>query len=94
MPDEALMLFPPGLADRSRSATMMPWEVRVEAAERPARPEPTTIARRPSLLIVDIMPFVIEVEARRRHRMDARAMKRERDMSVRILLRDIDLFVK
>lgn len=53
MPDDALMLFPPGLADRSRRITEIEWETRVEAAERPARPEPTTIVLCFFLVIVD-----------------------------------------
>jgi hypothetical protein len=86
------MLFPPGLADRSRRITGIEWEMRVEAAERPARPEPTTIALCFSLVIVDNLEVVGTVlETSLRQRKDASAMKTEREMSVRILLRDIDL---
>ena len=92
MPDEALMLFPPSLADRSRRITGIEWEMRVEAAERPARPEPTTIALCFSLVIVDNLEVVgTVVETSPRQRKEASAMKTEREMSVRILLRDIDL---
>jgi hypothetical protein len=91
MPDDALMLFPPGLADRSRRITGIEWETRVKAAERPARPEPTTIALCFSLVIVDNLEVVgTVVETSLRQRKDASAMKTETVMSVRILLRDID----
>lgn len=44
IPDDALMEFPPGLGARSRRRTGIPWLMSWDAAERPARPEPTTIA--------------------------------------------------
>ena len=85
------MLFPPSLADRSRRITGIEWEMRVEAAERPARPEPTTIALCSSFVIFDNLEVVeIVVETSSRQRKEASAMKTEREMSVRILLRDID----
>ena len=44
MPDEALMLFPPVFAARSRRITGIRLASSCDAAERPARPEPTTMA--------------------------------------------------
>jgi hypothetical protein len=44
IPEEALIELPPGFGARSRRITGTWWERRVEVAERPARPEPITIA--------------------------------------------------
>ncbi len=76
----------------------MPWATNSLAAERPARPEPTTIAilsDRP--LLVDIVVLVrgeMEEEVRCRQRMDAMAIRREIEMMARSLLRDIRAVMK
>ena len=96
MPDEALMLFPPGLGERSRSVTWIPFATSVEAADKPASPEPTMMAIFASEDILALL-FVWkgndsgdEVKLRCRKRMDERAIKREMEMSARIFLRDIE----
>lgn len=94
IPELALMLFPPGLGARSRRVTGMEWERRVEAAERPARPEPMIMALFSDIECVgDIVVFTIGMvnseEFRRRQRTEARAMRREMEISVRRRLRDI-----
>lgn len=43
MPEEALMEFPPGLTDLSSRWTGTLWATSWEAADNPARPEPTTM---------------------------------------------------
>jgi hypothetical protein len=87
IPDEALIEFPPGLAARSSICTGMLWAISWEAAERPARPEPTTIAcfgvgvDMASLVVLDVRCLLsIEVIA----------MKRETDMRVKTLFFDIE----
>ena len=88
------MEFPPGLAERSRRCTDTPWETSSEAAERPARPEPTTIAL---CLVVNMVVLVIdwvEKDVTWRQSIDARAMKREIKMMARSLLRDIESLMK
>jgi hypothetical protein len=93
MPEEALILFPPGLRERSRRVTWIPLVTSVEAADKPANPDPTIIADFGSPDIFITEGFEMEgafEDVRYRQRIDERAMKKEMEMSVRILLRDIE----
>ena len=85
MPEDALIEFPPGFAARSRMVTGMEWAINSVAAERPARPEPITIALFGERGMVDDMM----VEVRWRQSMEVRAMKREMVISVRTRFRGI-----
>jgi len=86
------MLFPPGLSERSKSVTCVPFAISVDAADNPASPEPTTIANLDSLAILtSAMGDVKGVDVRCRQRMDASAMKSEIDTIVKSVFRDIEV---
>ena len=80
------MEFPPGFAARSRRVTGMEWAISSLAAERPARPEPITIA----LLVERWLVGDMVEEVRWRQSIDVKAIKREIEISVRMCLRDIE----
>lgn len=86
------MEFPPGFAARSRRVTGMELPISSVAADRPARPEPITIALLGERGLVGDMVILMVVEVRWRQSMDAQAMKREMEISVRMRFRDIKGF--
>jgi hypothetical protein len=92
MLNDALMLFPSGLADCSRKITGIEWKMKVEAAKRPARLEPITIVLCFFCIIVNNLEIVgAVIETSLYQKKDASTIKTKREKSIRILLCDINL---